>query len=165
MYLQRCKKIYLQRVMHTMHPNYVLTTYLVEVPIPFCRFLNYLENEIYNSNSPIWHADFNQTPEALAVPSPAGSSKTPTPSPAAGPASNISKIGNHSSNQVHFGSPHLNHSILIVHKLLCYTVSPKLHYGIPRWGATGFFIGFNRICFVLLLCHHWLLVNRAVDYS
>jgi hypothetical protein len=65
----------------------------VYVLILFLRFLNYLENEIYNSNSPIWHADFNQTPEALAVPSPAGSSKTPTPSPAAGPASNISKIG------------------------------------------------------------------------
>ena len=63
------------------------------------RFLNYLENEIYNSNSPIWHADFNQTPEALAVPSPAGSSKTPTPSPAAGPASNISKIGNYDSSR------------------------------------------------------------------
>lgn len=68
--------------------------HVVHVLVLLLRFLNYLENEIYNSNSPIWHADFNQTPEALAVPSPAGSSKTPTPSPAAGPASNISKLGN-----------------------------------------------------------------------
>ena len=57
------------------------------------RFLSLLEQEIYNSSSPIWREDFNQTPEALAIPSPAGSSVTPTPSPAAGPASNASRIG------------------------------------------------------------------------
>lgn len=72
---------------------YMVCISVCTVLVLLLRFLNYLENEIYNSNSPIWHADFNQTPEALAVPSPAGSSKTPTPSPAAGPASNISKIG------------------------------------------------------------------------
>ncbi len=52
-----------------------------------------LEQEIYNSSSPIWREDFNQTPDALAIPSPAGSSITPTHSPAAGPSSNISRIG------------------------------------------------------------------------
>lgn len=55
--------------------------------------MSVLEQEIYNSQSPIWREDFNQTPEALAIPSPAGSSITPTSSPAAGPASNISRMG------------------------------------------------------------------------
>ena len=59
----------------------------------FHRFLSLLEQEIYNPQSPIWREDFNQTPEALAIPSPAGSSITPTSSPAAGPASNISRMG------------------------------------------------------------------------
>ena len=47
----------------------------------FYRFLSILENEIYNASSPIWREDFNQTPEALTVPSPAGSSITPSHSP------------------------------------------------------------------------------------
>ena len=63
--------------------------------ISLSRFLGWLEHEIFNGNSPIWREDFNQTPEALTVPSPAGSSVTPSPSPAAGPASNSSRIGNH----------------------------------------------------------------------
>ena len=50
----------------------------------FSRFLSILENEIYNASSPIWREDFNQTPEALTVPSPA--SITPSHSPA-GPSS------------------------------------------------------------------------------
>lgn len=61
--------------------------------VSLLRFLSLLEQEIYNSLSPIWREDFNQTPEALAIPSPAGSSITPTASPAAGPASNISRLG------------------------------------------------------------------------
>ena len=48
----------------------------------YLRFLSLLENEIYSPSSPIWREDFNQTPESLAIPSPGGSSKTPTPSPA-----------------------------------------------------------------------------------
>ena len=52
-----------------------------------CRFLSILENEIYNASSPIWREDFNQTPEALTVPSPVGSSSiTPSHSPS-GPSS------------------------------------------------------------------------------
>ena len=57
------------------------------------RFLSLLELEIYNPQSPIWREDFNQTPESLAIPSPVGSSITPTTSPAAGPPSNISRTG------------------------------------------------------------------------
>lgn len=52
------------------------------LPLLTSRFLSLLENEIYSPSSPIWREDFNQTPEALAIPSPGGSSKTPTPSPA-----------------------------------------------------------------------------------
>ncbi len=55
--------------------------------------MSLLEQGIYNPSAPIWREDFNQTPEALGIPSPAGSFVTPTPSPAAGPASNCSRIG------------------------------------------------------------------------
>lgn len=76
-------------------PKYV-TMFVMGVHslMTFFRFLSLLEQEIYNSHSPIWREDYNQTPEALAIiPSPAGSSITPTSSPAAGPASDLSRMG------------------------------------------------------------------------
>lgn len=72
------------------------------------RFLGWLENEIFSASSPIWREDFNQTPEALTVPSPAGSSLTPSPSPATGPGSNSSRVGESFSLSVYF-SLHMFH--------------------------------------------------------
>ena len=92
----RALTLAIKRILLYYYPNkcmcLIAQFYVIIIFLCF-RFLNYLENEIFNANSPIWHTDYNQTPEALTVASPAGSSKTPTPSPAAGPASNISKIG------------------------------------------------------------------------
>lgn len=52
--------------------------------------MNLLENEIYNSSSPIWKEDFTavgSTGDVMSAASPAGSSIAPSPSSAIGPAS------------------------------------------------------------------------------
>eukprot|EP00731_Ephydatia_muelleri_P008458 Em0004g796a len=58
----------------------------------FPRFLGQLETELFNAGSPIWKEDFNQTPEALSIPSPACSTIISTPSPLGGPGSAGTKM-------------------------------------------------------------------------
>jgi histone acetyltransferase len=71
----------------------------------FPKFLSILENEIYNASSPIWREDFNQTPEALTVPSPVGSSSiTPSHSPS-GPSSVPTGPGSVPIRSVEYAGP------------------------------------------------------------